>query len=133
MVLLLYSHVHAFSKAFTHTNSLSLSRPLLSLPPPPRLLLLAVKVVTDKHLYRLDNKTFKIHKHPIPLEEVEGFGVSTGEDQACIIRLQGQTDLVLTLRGDACAAELVSLITQARGHEYVTVLRACRLWWLWWL
>ncbi|EGD77448.1 myosin IB [Salpingoeca rosetta] len=76
-----------------------------------------VVVVTDRHIYRLDSKTFKIHKQPVPLDEVEGFGMSSGEDQACIVRLKGDTDLVLTLRGDACSAELVSLITQAKGED----------------
>jgi len=73
-----------------------------------------ILVITDKHLYRLDPKSFKLHKTPVPLEQVTGFSISAGEDQAVVIHLgqDADNDLVVTLRGNACAAELVSLIAQ---------------------
>eukprot|EP00049_Salpingoeca_infusionum_P014803 m.281080 g.281080 ORF g.281080 m.281080 type:complete len:1009 (+) comp15751_c6_seq3:330-3356(+) len=76
-----------------------------------------VLVVTDKNLYKLDAVTYKIHKVPVPLADILGFAMSQGEDQAVVIRLKADTDLVVTLRGDACSAELVSLIGQATGSK----------------
>ena len=73
-------------------------------------------VVTEQHIYRLDPKSFKIRKNPIPLSSVTGFAVSHGEDQAVVIKFAA-TDLVLTLKGDASSAELVSLVTQALGKN----------------
>lgn len=70
-------------------------------------------VISDKHLYKLDQKTYKIHKTPTPLTEVSGFAISTGEDQACVIKLAGGSDLIVSLSGEALSAELVSIIAQA--------------------
>lgn len=99
--------------------SIKTRRQFKALIPPPLIDIVKIQVVTDRHIYRLDGKTFKIHKQPIPLTQVQGFAISSGEDQACIVRLVGDTDLVVTLRGDACAAELVTLATNAKGEEYV--------------
>lgn len=73
------------------------------------------QVVTDKNLYRLDAKSWKAHKAPTPLTAVSGFSMSAGEDQALIVHIHDDNDWVLTLRGNACAAELASLIAQAVG------------------
>lgn len=80
------------------------------------------QVITDKHIYRLDAKTFKLHKSPIALDQVTGFSISAGEDQAVVIHIGEGTDndVVATLRGNACAAELVSLIAQQVDKSYVT-------------
>lgn len=80
------------------------------------------QVITDKHIYRLDSKTFKLHKSPIALDQVTGFSISAGEDQAVVIHIGegADNDVVATLRGNACAAELVSLIAQQVDKSYVT-------------
>eukprot|EP00911_Craspedida_sp_UC1_P001664 UC1_evm1s1261 len=77
-----------------------------------------VLVATDNNLYKLDAKSFKIHKTPVPLADVTGFAVSTGEDQAVVIHLSSETDLVVTLRGDANAVELVALISEAAAVKF---------------
>lgn len=58
----------------------------------------------------------------MPLKDITGFAISAGEDQAVVIHLGDDVanDLVLTLRGNACAAELVSLIAQTLNTTYVT-------------
>lgn len=61
-------------------------------------------------MFRLDDKKFTATKPPIPLASVVGFGMSTGVDQALVIKLQTKDDLVITLRGEACAPELVAVI-----------------------
>jgi hypothetical protein len=79
------------------------------------------QVITDKHIYRLDSKSFKLHKSPIALDLVTGFSISAGEDQAVVIHIGegADNDVVATLRGNACAAELVSLIAQQVDKSYV--------------
>jgi len=77
-----------------------------------------VIVITEKNIYKLDGKTFKIHKTPVPLTEVTGFAISSGEDQAVVVHLSSDTDLVVTLRGDASAVEMVSLISEAAGVKF---------------
>lgn len=96
---------------------------LLIDPTDPMLCVLCSKVVTDKHLYRLDPKTYKPHKGPMPLSAIKGFSISSGEDQAVLIHLHDDNDIVLTLRGQACAAELVSLVAQTVGT--MCVVRPC--------
>lgn len=49
--------------------------------PDPRIFALC-----DRHLYRLDAATFKLTKKaPIPLEDVTGFSISPGNDQALVV------------------------------------------------
>ncbi len=102
-----YTHSHS---SLTHSRTHAYAR------------LCTLQVVTNKHIYRLDAKTYKVHKEPIAVEHVVGFAISKGEDQAVIIHLTGNNDLVVTLRGDASAVELVSLVSQAAGKEYVPLL-----------
>lgn len=56
-----------------------------------------VLVVTDKYLYKLDNKKFKPLRSPIPLENITGISVSPGTDQLVILHLKGGNDLVVAL------------------------------------
>lgn len=65
-------------------------------------------------MYRLDPKGYKLNKTPVPLTSITGFAISRGEDQAVVIHMP-ENDMVLTLRGNACAAELVSLVAQTLG------------------
>ncbi len=41
--------------------------------------------------------------------------------QAIVIKMAGNTDLVLNLHGDACAAELIALIAQALNKRFVAI------------
>eukprot|EP00048_Salpingoeca_helianthica_P007064 m.106039 g.106039 ORF g.106039 m.106039 type:complete len:1039 (+) comp14216_c1_seq2:94-3210(+) len=72
--------------------------------------------VTDKHIYKLDAKTFKIHKTPLPLADITRFALSQGEDKGIIVKF-AKSDLVLTLHGAACAPEMITLIVQTLGRE----------------
>lgn len=54
----------------------------------------------------------------MPLADVTGFGISAGEDQAVVIHLSTDTDLIVTLRGEATAVELVSLVSEAAGVKF---------------
>ncbi len=74
------------------------------------------QAVTEKHIYKLDAKTFKIHKTPLPIADIQRFALSQGEDKGLIIKL-AKSDLVLTLHGAACAPELITLIVQTTGRE----------------
>lgn len=65
-------------------------------------------VVSNKHIYLLDQKKFKIaDKLMVPIEAVEAITVSTGEDQLVVIQVPGGTDIIVKLTGDALSAELV--------------------------
>ncbi len=70
-----------------------------------------VVVIGDRHVYRLDGKKFTATKPPIPLASVTGFALSAGVDQALVIRLPGD-DLVITLRGQVTAPEVVAVVYQ---------------------
>lgn len=74
-------------------------------------------MITDKNIYKLDEKTFKIHKTPVPLASVVGFACSQGEDQALVLKIDKGGDLVLTLHGDACSAEVISIVVQGLGKK----------------
>lgn len=77
-----------------------------------------VLAVCDKHIYVLDAKKMKhVNKAPLPLDGVTGFAVSTGEDQACVLKMTGGNDLVVGLSGDGVGAELISLVVQQIGKN----------------
>lgn len=56
-----------------------------------------VLLVTEKHLYKLDNKRFKPLRPAIPLSHVTGISLSSGTDQLIVLHLQDGNDLVLAL------------------------------------
>ena len=51
-------------------------------------------LISDNHMFKLDpNKGYQRKKVPIPLQDVQGFGVSPHNDQGFIIHLRGNSDL----------------------------------------
>lgn len=75
-----------------------------------------VLVVTEKNIYVLDAKKFKMAtKVPYDLATVTGLAVSTGEDQLTVIKIPGGTDLVVKLVGDAVSAELITAVINGCG------------------
>jgi len=54
-------------------------------------------VLGDGNLYKLDAKSFKIHKEPIPLKNVTGIAVSSKKDSVVVFNLTGGFDVVLDL------------------------------------
>ena len=54
-------------------------------------------LISDNHMFKLDpNKGYQRKKVPIPLQDVQGFGVSPHNDQGFIIHLRGNSDLTVT-------------------------------------
>jgi len=75
-----------------------------------------ILVVTEKNIYVLDAKKFKMAtKVPYGLDTVTELAVSTGEDQLTVIKIPGGTDLVVKLVGDAVSAELVTAVINGCG------------------
>lgn len=75
-------------------------------------------LVTETHIFILDPKSFKMKtKTPTLLTQVTGFGLSKGEDQACVIRVADGHDLVIGLSGEGMSAELISTISQTVGTD----------------
>lgn len=54
-------------------------------------------LITDKMIYKLDNKKFLPLKQPIPITEVTGISISPGWDQLAIIHMRNGNDLVIIL------------------------------------
>ena len=74
--------------------------------------------VTDKHIYILDPKSFKMKtKTPTEFSSVSGFALSKGEDQACVIRISDGNDLVIGLSGDGLSAELIARVSELVGKD----------------
>jgi len=74
--------------------------------------------VTDKHIFILDPKSFKMKvKVPTGLDKVTGFALSKGEDQACVVRIDDGNDLVIGLSGDGLSAELIATISETVGKD----------------
>ncbi|KAL2080472.1 hypothetical protein ACEWY4_024265 [Coilia grayii] len=59
-------------------------------------------LVTDKHIYKLEPKKYKVHKR-IPLESVTGLSVTSGSDQMVALHTSNQDDFLIYLqRGQLC-------------------------------
>ncbi|XP_064104605.1 unconventional myosin ID-like isoform X1 [Macrobrachium nipponense] len=70
-------------------------------------------LVTDRHIYKLHNKTFKPLRSPIPIVEVSGISVSPGQDQLVIIHLRSGNDFVISIMSQSNAnrvGELTGLL-----------------------
>jgi len=73
-----------------------------------------VVVVTDRQVYKLHSKTFKPLRNPIPLHDVTGISVTSGQEALVVIHLRGGNDLVVSL---------VNTGHQNRVGELVAALR----------
>ncbi|KAG5264689.1 hypothetical protein AALO_G00256930 [Alosa alosa] len=59
-------------------------------------------LITDKHVYRLDSKKYKVNKR-IPLETVTSLSVTSGSDQMVALHTSNQDDFLVYLqRGQLC-------------------------------
>uniref|UniRef100_A0A131XZ66 Putative myosin class ii heavy chain n=1 Tax=Ixodes ricinus TaxID=34613 RepID=A0A131XZ66_IXORI len=77
-----------------------------------------VLVITDKNIYKMDNKHFKTLRTPIPISDLTGISVSPGPDQLVVLHLRGNNDLVV------CLSNPKSQIDGNRAGELVgTVVR----------
>jgi len=75
--------------------------------------------VTDQRIYILDPKSFKMKaKIPTEFSSITGFALSTGEDQACVIRVNDGNDLVIGLSGDGLSAELIATVSESAGTDF---------------
>ena len=48
-------------------------------------------------VYKLHSKTFKPLRNPIPLHDVTGISVTSGQEALVVIHLRGGNDLVVSL------------------------------------
>ncbi|XP_022246802.1 unconventional myosin-Id-like [Limulus polyphemus] len=72
-----------------------------------------VLLVTDKYLYKLDNKKFRPLKSGIPITDLTGVSVGPGPDQLVILHLRGGNDFVIALTShneDNRVGELVGVV-----------------------
>ena len=53
--------------------------------------------LSEGHLFKLDPKTFKVHKEAIPLRQITGVAVSSKKDTLVVVHVQGGFDLLADL------------------------------------
>ncbi|XP_055338515.1 unconventional myosin-Id-like [Paramacrobiotus metropolitanus] len=78
-------------------------------------------LVTEKGVYKLDNKKFKSLKSPYALDQVTGVSVTDGNDQMVVIHFNGKSDLAFCLRpanADNRVAELVGVLANRIRQVY---------------
>ena len=94
--------------------------------------------MTDKHVYKLDAKTFKIHKTPIELAALQGFAISSCSSnvrpkpelvsfqrlQVIIMRMT-VGDLAMALDGMGHVTEMIVALFKTTGKTCVDT--RCRL------
>ena len=54
-------------------------------------------VLSENNLYKLDAKSFKIHKTPVPIKDIKSISLTTKKDTTVVLHLEGGFDLVLDL------------------------------------
>uniref|UniRef100_A0AAY4DSL0 Myosin IG n=1 Tax=Denticeps clupeoides TaxID=299321 RepID=A0AAY4DSL0_9TELE len=89
-------------------------------------------VITDKHIYKLEPKKYKVHKK-IPLDSVTGLSVTSDTDQVVALHTATQDDFLVYLqRGELCPnqdriGELVGTLCDHFKRVSVTHTSACFL------
>ena len=78
-------------------------------------------VLTDRHLYKLDpKKHFHIRKSAIPVDDLVGISVTSGNEQLVVIHLRSNHDLVFYMHTKTDrVGELIGRLVKLKRRSYV--------------